>query len=916
MRNLKRVLSLALASVMLLGMMVIGAGAADKTYADLTDSDQITNQEAVSLMVDLGIIEGKPDGSYAPSETVDRATMAKLITMMLMGNVDQSAFEGTKTDLTDIDTSWAEGYIKYCYANGIITGDGQGHFFPTEPVTVVQAAKMLLVAIGYDADDRGYQGDANWSTNIMRDAQTTMFYDTASATKYTTTLRSLTKGLDVKATDPLTRDNAAQMIFNALFVQNQKPNYQWDMGTQYIQSYTAQPSLAATMFNGLTKTVATLNSVSASGKIATATVTSGLDMDNDGSVSDEIPSGLTNLAASSVNVGKSITFYVNASNKVVSSSALVNATTGVEVPDNLTSGVVTKDGTALKFLKDNGLDATTTISAITVNQFSASGAVTTWATAQSSNTLDVALTNITKGDLVTLYDTDNDGVVEIINIISKSVAKVGSAPVVKTDASDGKEKVTISGLGISNVEVSKVNGYEGLAKDDIVLYYKDGEGNFYIEKAATVSGTVTGSKGTGATAQILLNGTYYGQSGLATCSVAGSSVSTYLSNGKFNVDAVAYLDNNGNIIAIDNVVESASNYGVILKTAWVVGQGVDAAANSLEAKILYADGTTETVVISKVNGDKVVKTGTTIDSEFAANGANTTSANSVKYYGVTDSSTTGNIDATVFKYLVNDGKVELTTVSGGKATSASATVTNGNPTVNGEVATNATIYVYHTKSNSKDVFTVYTGYAAAPTTTNTKVALAVDSNSRVPFVYVDATGSSATTGETSVNNYLYVLDTVVASRYENGKTYYEIKGVLNGDTATTTVVADSNTISNLFSSGNAVKGLFKVTLDDNGYVTGSTATAVTKSGNWVAVASTDKANGAPAGGVLAVDGTNAGTYTYDGSEKVYIVDETNGTMTEATMESIEAGDKLYVEVVNAGGTAAERVAVKTVYVVR
>ena len=56
MRNLKRVLSLALASVMLLGMMVIGAGAADKTYADLTDSDKIANQEAVSMMVDLGII--------------------------------------------------------------------------------------------------------------------------------------------------------------------------------------------------------------------------------------------------------------------------------------------------------------------------------------------------------------------------------------------------------------------------------------------------------------------------------------------------------------------------------------------------------------------------------------------------------------------------------------------------------------------------------------------------------------------------------------------------------------------------------------------------------------------------------------------------------------------------------------------
>ena len=42
MRNLKRVLSLALASVMLLGMMVIGAGAADKTAADLTDMDKVT----------------------------------------------------------------------------------------------------------------------------------------------------------------------------------------------------------------------------------------------------------------------------------------------------------------------------------------------------------------------------------------------------------------------------------------------------------------------------------------------------------------------------------------------------------------------------------------------------------------------------------------------------------------------------------------------------------------------------------------------------------------------------------------------------------------------------------------------------------------------------------------------------------
>ena len=42
MRNLKRALSMALAAVMLLGMMVIGASAAG--YSDLTDTDEIVNK--------------------------------------------------------------------------------------------------------------------------------------------------------------------------------------------------------------------------------------------------------------------------------------------------------------------------------------------------------------------------------------------------------------------------------------------------------------------------------------------------------------------------------------------------------------------------------------------------------------------------------------------------------------------------------------------------------------------------------------------------------------------------------------------------------------------------------------------------------------------------------------------------------
>ena len=71
MRNLKRALSLVLAAAMLIGMMVVSASAV--SYNDFSDRGEIVNKDAVSMLTTLEIIEGKPDGSYAPGENVDRA---------------------------------------------------------------------------------------------------------------------------------------------------------------------------------------------------------------------------------------------------------------------------------------------------------------------------------------------------------------------------------------------------------------------------------------------------------------------------------------------------------------------------------------------------------------------------------------------------------------------------------------------------------------------------------------------------------------------------------------------------------------------------------------------------------------------------------------------------------------------------
>ena len=121
MRNLKRALSLALAAAMLIGMMVISASAV--SYNSFTDRDEIVNKDAVSMLTTLGIIEGKPDGSYAPSENVDRAQMAKMISVMLSNNEDcDDLYMSVNSGLTDVAGNWAQGYINYCYTLDIIAG--------------------------------------------------------------------------------------------------------------------------------------------------------------------------------------------------------------------------------------------------------------------------------------------------------------------------------------------------------------------------------------------------------------------------------------------------------------------------------------------------------------------------------------------------------------------------------------------------------------------------------------------------------------------------------------------------------------------------------------------------------------------------------------------------------------------------
>ena len=167
---MKKVLSIVLSLVMVLCMMPVMAfaGTTDEaTGTSFSDASSITHSEAVYSLAALNIINGYTDGTYMPAKTVTRAEMCKMIATLYNGGTEP-VLSTTTTSYTDTKGHWAAGYIEYCTSLGIVAGVGGGKFDPDSTVTAEQAAKMLLIAQGYNASVEGLVGDS-WAgnTNVL-----------------------------------------------------------------------------------------------------------------------------------------------------------------------------------------------------------------------------------------------------------------------------------------------------------------------------------------------------------------------------------------------------------------------------------------------------------------------------------------------------------------------------------------------------------------------------------------------------------------------------------------------------------------------------------------------------------------------------------------------------------------------------
>ena len=198
MRNLKKILALALALVMSLSLMA--------TANAFTDDDSITDtyETAVTVLSGLKVFQGYDDGTFQPKGAITRAEVAAIIYRIVTGDVNDTQV-GIYADYNKFDdvasTSWYAGYVNFCANAEYIKGYDAKTFGPNDPVTGYQALAMILRALGYDKN--GEFTGTNWQV------QTAAVGENRGITK------NVTAGtLGVAAT----REVVAEILFQAILV--------------------------------------------------------------------------------------------------------------------------------------------------------------------------------------------------------------------------------------------------------------------------------------------------------------------------------------------------------------------------------------------------------------------------------------------------------------------------------------------------------------------------------------------------------------------------------------------------------------------------------------------------------------------------------------------------------------------------
>ena len=818
--------------------MVVGAGAA------FSDQSKIKNTEAVDMCTALNIIGGYPDGTFKPEGNITRAEVTKMICVALNGGKEPNVGTNATPTFSDVRTSpsaaWAEGYIESCYAQGIVSGVGGGKFAPNGNVTATQMAKMLLVALGYNADNEGFTGNA-WATNVnVRASQKGLYEDL--------------ENIDVNAA--LTRDNAAQMIWNALnaYEVEYKTTLITDSKGQLTSQITVQDKLVQGT-KGFVKI--TLLEDKYESKTATGMMTDAKWNDTTKKYEYTINFDTNDRETTPPEV-KSTTDYSD----LFGMDVKVVYSKDKKSNDTKVYGIVADDSSVIA----QGIVGQLKLNSVaTDKKIKLDG--TSYDLDFAANAIDCYLTNGQKAQsklseqmipdqeawTVKLLDTDANNKVDRAVLTKVSVQKITYA------------NSTGIRVGSTAYDFDDHNVYKGAAKDDwAIIVDKDYtvDEKAAITKAEVVSGKVQSVKNTTNDKSVRVNGTWYDKAKSYTDSNAIPAISA-------KVDLVVY----GGMYFNTDASTTA------LDVAVVTGVGTyDKMNETTPVRLMFKDGKEEVVNVKKwdkqekenVSGSKDVLVSYDTDDDD---------------YILTTVTQGADVGTSDYK-----GYVDLTT-TGASATTCTTTYDKDKAAiVKGstyyDIAKDAMIVI----KNSDDKYVYMTGeqLLSRNDLTFTNVYAAIDEN-EIGALFA-TTGSSVTTGDklygyiTEINTQLngedkqkvYIDVIINGEKKENVETDKKTAGAFKaGDVISYTMDGDVMCITKednvntraAIKEFNASRVLFYNYDDQGSLASTTTRKLLTKDTVIIAIDSDDKDNVVYAGNALVA--ANAKTFNDNGKASTY-----------------------------------------------
>ena len=529
--------------------------------AAFTDQADIKATDAVDMLVALGVVDGFEDGSFQPNGTVTRAQMAKMIYVLRTGKSDASAYNNDKTSFTDINSHWAAGYIKYCQSLGIIAGKSNTKFDPNGKVTAQEAAKMLLVTLGYNAEKAGLVG-SNWAskTNALADEN------------------GLLKDVNTSFTAACPRQYAAQLIYNTVFA----PTVVWrDDAYQHTNVLDKDNQTVGEKYMNLVKeTAGVLYACSeVEGKdYYTISTSAGQKTYN------KVPTDVSELLGQNVkvlvkhdnngNYDKAYGVYADEDSKILATGFV----SGLETDGDK----IKLDGTSYKF--DNGYSLDTTLVYDTNKD---TNAVSLRSLANAAD--KTVVTPTVAASKIKLIDNDGNGKVDSAVKTPVQVAKVTS--VSKTSFS---VKYLTAGVSNKTIDFDDAEVYDGIKKDDFVTIIDDANrasDKSLVEKLDVVSTKVTSTR----TNEAKATGTDWYKLAVAK-------------DGRVSVTS----GNEYDLVIVGGVIVDADETAASTSTVAYIADVKDKAETTLGSKditwkvgIYFQDGTNDEVKVSKIGGTKL-----------------------------------------------------------------------------------------------------------------------------------------------------------------------------------------------------------------------------------------------------------------------------------------------------------------------